>query len=206
MEQRDKEMIARTGPVPLTVLLEFGRSRMSKFPCDEEVTSMKRITVVKTVLAALILMLALPQVSLGAEDDYIKWYGLGGELNGPMRWFGRIGINEYLGAEVIFAMEHISLDCEDGIGDCSSTSLDVGAGAIYELVPGAKIAPYLAGRFILTMRGNGDSETSGTVEAAGGVEYLLMQRLGVSGELNFSFRTDPTHVATGTRIRFYFYF
>jgi hypothetical protein len=179
---------------------------MSSFPCDEEVTSMTRIAVVKTVLAVLILLLALPQVSLCAEDGYIKWYGIGGELNGPMRWLGRIGITEYLGAEVIFAMEHVSLDCEGDNGDCSSTSLDVGTGAIYELVPGATISPYLAGRFILTMIGDGDSETSGTVEAAGGVEYLLMKRLGVSGELNFSFRTNPTRVATATLIRFYFYF
>ena len=167
---------------------------------------MMRIAVVKTVLAALILLLALTQVSLCAEDDFIKWYGLGGELNGPMRWFGRIGITEYLGAEVIFSMEHLSLDCEDGKGDCSYTALDVGTGAVYELVPGAKISPYLAGRFILTMIGNGDSETSGTVEAAGGVEYLLMKRLGLSGELNFKFSTNPTHVATATLIRFYFYF
>jgi hypothetical protein len=167
---------------------------------------MKRFAFINAILAALVLISVLPQVSLGAEGDHIKWYGLGGELNGPKRWFGRIGITEYLGAEVIFAMEHKSRECNKGAGDCDSTTLDVGAGAIYELVPGAKVTPYLAGRFILTMIGNGDSETSGTVEAAGGVEYLLMTRLGISGELNFTFRTDPTRVATATRVRFYFYF
>jgi hypothetical protein len=179
---------------------------MWRFPWHEEVTSMKHIAFINAVLATLILMLVLPQGSLGADGDHIKWYGLGGELNGPKRWFGRIGITEYLGAEVIFAMEHTSRECNKSVGDCDSTTLDVGAGAIYELIPGAKVTPYLAGRFILTMSGNGNSETSGTVEAAGGVEYLLMKRLGFSGELNFRFRTDPTHVATATRIRFYFYF
>jgi hypothetical protein len=167
---------------------------------------MKRVTVINAILATLVFVLVLPQLCLSAEDEHIKWYGLGGELTGTKRWFGRIGISEYLGAEVIFAMEHTSSDCGQGKGDCDSTTLDVGAGAIYDLVPGAKISPYLAGRFILTMSGNGDSETSGTIEAAGGVEYVVMKRLGVSGELNFSFRTDPTHVVTSTRVRFYFYF
>jgi hypothetical protein len=77
---------------------------------------------------------------------------------------------------------------------------------IYDIVPGATISPYRAGRFILTMTGNGESETSGTFEAASGVEYVIMKRLGVSGELNFSFHTDPTQVITSTVIRFHFYF
>ena len=67
------------------------------------------------------------------------------------------------------------------------------------------LTPYIAGRFILTMLGNGDSETSGTVEAAGGVEYVIMKRLGISSELNFNFGTNPSKVMTTTRVRFHFY-
>jgi hypothetical protein len=55
------------------------------------------------------------------------------------------------------------------------------------------------------MTGNGESETAGTVEAATGVEYVILKRLGLSGELNFSFGTNPTKVLTTTRVRFYFY-
>jgi hypothetical protein len=55
------------------------------------------------------------------------------------------------------------------------------------------------------MLGNGTSQTSGTVEAAGGVEYVIMRRLGISGELNFSFGTNPSKVMTTTVMRFYFY-
>jgi hypothetical protein len=167
---------------------------------------MSRSVVVNSVLAAVVFTLIVPQICLGAGDEHIKWYGLGGELTGPKRWFGRVGINEFVGAEVVFGMEHISVDCKDTRGDCDSTKLDVGIGVIYDFVPGAKISPFLAGRFILTMSGDGDSETSGTIEAASGVEYVIMKRIGICGELNFSFRTDPTHVNTSTIVRFYFYF
>jgi hypothetical protein len=159
------------------------------------------------ILALIILApLVLPSSGSAADDDYVKWYGVGGEINGQRRWLGRIGISEYLGTEVIFAMKHMSRECGHSDGDCDSTTLDVGAGVIYEIAPGAAVAPYLAGRFILTMTSNGDSETSGTVESAGGVEYLIRDRIGVSGELNFRFRTDPTEVVTSTVVRFYFYF
>jgi hypothetical protein len=167
---------------------------------------MNRIFSVKAVAAAILLVMIVPQISAAAEDDHIKWYGLGGELTGPKRWFGRIGISEYLGAEIVFGMDHRSYDCKDGKSDCDSTRLDVGAGVIYDFVPGSRISPYLAGRFILTMTGNGDSQTSGTIEAASGVEYVIMKRIGLSGELNFSFHTDPTEVTTTTIVRFYFYF
>jgi hypothetical protein len=42
-------------------------------------------------------------------------------------------------------------------------------------------------------------------ETACGVEYVIMKRLGISGELNFSFHTDPTQIFTSTRVRCYFY-
>jgi hypothetical protein len=167
---------------------------------------MKQTHLAATFLAVAMVVLMVPQASMGAEDEHIKWYGLGGELTGPKRWLGRIGISEYLGTEVLFAMEHYSADCAQGQGDCDFTRLDVGAGVIYDIVPNAGISPYLAGRFILTMTGNGDSETSGTIEAATGVEYVIMKRIGISGELNFSFHTDPTEIATSTVVRFYFYF
>jgi hypothetical protein len=151
------------------------------------------------------LVLALTQASTAQEDEHIKWYGVGGELDDPHHWFGRIGVTENLGAEIIFGMEHVSRDCAGGQGDCDVTQLDVGAGFVYDLVPTGQITPYLGGRFILSMIGNGESETSGTVEAASGIEYVIMKRIGLSAELNFSFSTDPTHILTTTRMRFYFY-
>ena len=138
-------------------------------------------------------------------QEYIKWYGVGGELNGARRWFGRIGISESFGAEVIFAMEHQSQDCGPHV-DCDYTRLDIGIGGIYDVAPFSKVSPYLAGRFILTMTGDGESNTSGTIEAAGGVEYVILKRIGLRGELNFSFQTDPTRVATTTIVGFFFYF
>ena len=166
---------------------------------------MRSFSTVKTLISVCVLLLALTLASSAQEDGHIRWYGVGGELDAPHHWFGRIGITENLGAEIIFGMEHISLDCEHGDGDCDETKLDVGTGFIYDFVPSGQITPYLAGRFILSMIGNGESETSGTVEAAGGVEYVIMRRIGLSGELNFSFGTDPTHILTTTRVRFYFY-
>jgi hypothetical protein len=164
--------------------------------------SFSRVMIPITIFIA---VLALTQVAIAQDGDHVKWYGVGGEVTDPHHWLGRVGITEALGAEIIFGMEHISMDCPGGEGDCDQTSLDVGAGLIYDLVPSSQITPYLGGRFILSMTGNGESETSGTVEAASGVEYVIMKRLGLSGELNFSFGTDPTHILTTTRVRFYFY-
>jgi hypothetical protein len=167
---------------------------------------MNRISAFSALLMITVLILTAPSICSAQDGEHIKWYGLGGELTGPHRWLGRIGINEYLGTEVIFGMEHTSYDCHGGAGDCDSTALDVGVGVIYDFVPSARISPYLAGRFILTMTGNGESDTAGTIEAASGVEYIIMKRIGLSGELNFSFHTDPTKVKTSTIVRFYFYF
>ncbi len=158
------------------------------------------------VRASLLISCALLiMVGTLAAQEYYKWYGIGGELNGERRWLGRIGISENFGTEVIFSMEHISQDCPGGKGDCDYTSLDIGLGAIYDVAPFSNVSPYLAGRFILTMTGDGDSETSGTIEAAGGVEYLILKRIGLRGELNFSFHTEPTQVRTTTLIGFLFY-
>jgi hypothetical protein len=159
----------------------------------------------ETLVFMLLLVLASVSVAPAQDDEHIKWYGVGGELDDPHHWFGRLGVTENLGAEIVFGMEHISKDCEHGEGDCDVTQLDVGAGFIYDFVPASQVTPYMAGRFILSMIGNGESETSGTVEAAGGIEYVILKRIGLSGELNFSFSTDPTHVLTTTRVRFYFY-
>jgi len=165
---------------------------------------MKRTAKAALIVLSLFLMLPLPTICRAGDGDNMKWYGIGGELNEPKRWFGRIGINEYLGTEVIFALEHVSPDCKNN--DCDYTRVDIGAGVIYDLLPGERLSPYLASRFILVMTDNGDSETSATVEAAGGVEYLIMEHLGVSVELNARFHTDPTEVGTTTRGRFYVYF
>lgn len=167
---------------------------------------MNRLSVFSVLIVIMVLMLTTARICSAQDGEHIKWYGLGGELTGPNRWLGRIGINEYLGTEVIFGMEHTSHDCQGSKTDCDSTALDVGIGVIYDFVPSARISPYLAGRFILTMTGNGESDTAGTIEAASGVEYIIMKRIGLSGELNFSFHTDPTKVKTSTIVRFYFYF
>jgi hypothetical protein len=159
----------------------------------------------KAVVATLTLALALTQAGFAQDGEYVKWYGVGGELDDPHHWLARIGVTENLGAEVIFGMEHISMDCPSGHGDCDETHLDVGTGLIYDFLSSGQMTPYVAGRFILSMTGDGESETSGTVEAASGVEYVIMKRIGLSGELNFGFSTDPTHILTTTRVRCYFY-
>jgi hypothetical protein len=171
----------------------------------KEVEEMKFLSAIKALITVCILVLALTHVSTAQSDDYIKWYGVGGELDAPHHWLGRIGVTETLGAEIIFGMEHISMECDTGDGDCDETQLDVGGGLIYDFAPFSQVTPYVAGRFILSMTGDGTSETSGTVEAAGGAEYVIMKRIGLSSELNFSFSTDPTHILTTTRVRFYFY-
>lgn len=161
---------------------------------------MKSIVIFSVFASFMLAILVTPS----AAQEYVKWYGIGGELNGPRRWLGRIGISESFGAEVIFSMEHISQDC-GAKTDCDFTSLDIGLGGIYDVAPSSKVSPYLAARFILTMTGDGESQTSGTIEAAGGVEYLILKRIGLRGELNFSFHTEPTRVGTTTLISFLFY-
>ncbi len=166
---------------------------------------MRSFSTAKIIVIMFLLVLAVARVAPAQDAEHIKWYGVGGDLNDPHHWFGRLGVTQNLGAEIIFGMEHTSKDCEHGDGDCDVTQLDVGAGFIYDFAPASQITPYVGGRFILSMIGNGESKTAGTVEAASGVEYVIMKRIGLSGELNFSFSTDPTHVLTTTRVRFYFY-
>jgi hypothetical protein len=166
---------------------------------------MKRFSFAACILTIATFAVLLPQFAFAQEP--FKWYGIGGEITGesgePRRWLGRLGIGEQLGVEALFAMEHIS---GTGINeDNDFTRLDVGAGLIYDVAPAASVTPYLAGRFILVMTGDGESNTAGVVETACGVEYVIMKRLGISGELNFSFHTNPTQIFTSTRVRCYFY-
>jgi hypothetical protein len=166
---------------------------------------MKRLSLATCLLTIATFAVLLPQFA--AAQEPFKWYGIGGELTGesgePRRWLGRLGLGEQLGIEALFAMEHLS---GTGIHDGQDyTRLDVGGGVIYDVAPLAEVTPYFAGRFILVMTGNSTDNTSGVVEAACGVEYVIMKRLGLSGELNFSFHTDPTQIFTSTRVRCYFY-
>jgi hypothetical protein len=151
-----------------------------------------------------------PQRACAGPDEPFRWYGIGGELtttfDEPRRWLGRIGLTEDVGAEILFAMQHTSGECRGEGADCDYTRIDVGTGVIYDVAPGALLTPYLAGRFVLSTIADGDDQTLGIIEAAGGVEYAAMKRVGLSAELNFSMRTDPTQVLTSTRVRFYFYF
>jgi hypothetical protein len=169
---------------------------------------MKRCSLAASLFAVAVLATALPQMVWATPDEPFKWYGVGGEITSdsgqPRRWLGRIGISDQMGAEVLFAMQHTSADC--GQTDCDATRIDIGAGLIYDVAPAAAITPYCAGRFILTSVGDGESNTSGTIELAGGVEYVIMKRLGISGELDFTVRTDPSEIGTTTRVKFYFYF
>jgi len=168
---------------------------------------MSRMREIGLLLFAVLAIVVMSFPVQAEEDNFVKWYGFGGEITEPHRWLGRLGITEDLGAEIIFGFEHRSDDCDNDNDskDCDFTRMDIGAGFIYDFVPASNLTPYVAGRFILTMLGNGTSETSGTVEAAGGVEYVIMKRLGISGELNFNFGTNPSKVMTTTVVRFYFY-
>ncbi len=168
---------------------------------------MSRMNEIGLLLFAVLAIVVMSFPVQAEEDNFVKWYGFGGEITEPHRWLGRLGITEDLGAEIIFGLEHRSDDCSNGSdgNDCDFTKMDIGAGFIYDVIPASKLTPYIAGRFILTMLGNGSSEVSGTVEAAGGVEYVIMRRLGISSELNFNFGTNPSKVMTTTVVRFYFY-
>lgn len=172
---------------------------------------MKRFLVSSWLFGIGALALIIPRLGYASPDEPFRWYGIGGDItavaNEPRRWLGRIGISEDLGAEVLFAMQHVSGGCKDTAhNNCDYTRIDIGTGVIYDVAPGSAITPYLAGRFILSMTGNGNDETAGIIEAAGGAEYAIMKRLGVSAELNLSVRTDPAQILTSTRMRFYFYF
>ena len=163
----------------------------------------------RSVLTCLLAIAALAVISprLFAADEPFKWYGIGGEITThseePRRWLGRLGLGEQLGIEALFAMQHLSDNSDHADNDY--TRLDIGGGVIYDVAPFATITPYFAGRFTLVMTSNGQDDTSGMVEAACGVEYIMAKRVGLSGELNFNFNTDPTRIFTSTRVRCYFY-
>ena len=171
---------------------------------------MTRFSLATFVLTVCAVAVMLPQLAAAAPDEPFRWYGLGGEITSesgnPRRWLGRVGVTEQIGAEIVFAMAHRSSDDES----CEITRLDFGGGVIYDVAPSAPVTPYFAGRMILNIAGvdcnSHHNETAGTVEIACGAEYVIMKRLGLSGELNFSFETDPTAVFTSTRVRAYFYF
>lgn len=174
---------------------------------------MKTFSTATCIFAITTFAVLLPQFSYAAPAEPFKWYGLGGELTGesnePRRWLGRLGISEDLGLEGIFAMQHRSRECGAASeGDCDLSRLDFGAGVIYDVAPSAAITPYFAGRLIVTWTGEDGhhDDTSATAETACGAEYVIMKRLGISGELNFRFHTDPTEIVTSTRVRAYFYF
>ncbi len=164
-----------------------------------------KILSVGTSLLIVAMLIANSPANAGATPEVVKWYGVGGELNGPTRWLGRIGLNEYLGVEVVFSMLHETHETADKKSTTVSR-IEIGPGIIYDVVPGQSISPYLAGRFILILEGNDKSDVSGGIEACGGVEYLILKRIGISGELNFRFQTEPSTVYTTTLVRFYFYF
>jgi len=168
---------------------------------------MKRLSISSCLLVAAMLAVLIPQLAWAAEEPF-KWYGIGGDLttvsSEPRRWLGRIGMSDDLGAEILFSLQHV--ECDNPLIDCDYTRVDVGAGFIYDLVPSATLTPYVAGRFILSMADNGEDENSGIIETAGGIEYVISKRVGLSAELNFSIQTDPTVILTSTRTRFYFYF
>ena len=168
---------------------------------------MSRMHEIGLLFIALLAVVVMSCPVQAEEGNFVKWYGIGGQITEPHRWLGRLSIAEDLGAEIIFGLEHRSDDCssENDSKNCDFTKMDIGAGFIYDFVQASELTPYVAGRFILTMLGNGNSETSGTVEAAGGVEYVIMRRLGISGELNFNFGTNPSKVITTTVVRAYFY-
>jgi len=169
---------------------------------------MKHPSVPSCLLFAATLVVLVTQVGWAADEPF-KWYGVGGDLtsvsNEPRRWLARIGMSDDLGAEILFSLQHIEEDCGT-LADCDFTRVDIGAGFIYDLVPSASLTPYFAGRFILSMADNSHEDNSGIIEAAGGVEYVIAKRVGISAELNFSIQTEPTTILTSTRMRFYFYF
>ncbi|MFZ1946111.1 MAG: hypothetical protein WAW06_01025 [bacterium] len=171
---------------------------------------MRRSTATSCILAAAVvtaLIAALvPGIVAASPEEPFRWYGLGGEITSdsgcPRHWLARIGIDDQLGAEVLFALMH----AEAAGFSHDVTRIDIGAGLIYDLAPTAVITPYGAARFILNITDADETDTGATAEAACGAEYAIGRRLGLSGELNLSLHTDPSEIITSTRVRFYFYF
>jgi hypothetical protein len=162
--------------------------------------------ILAVAVAAAMCAALVPRLAAAYPEEPFRWYGLGGELTSdsgcPRHWLARIGIDDQLGAEVLFALAHT----EVAGSSHDATRVDVGAGLIYDLAPTAAITPYGAARFILSITDADDTDTGATAEAACGAEYAIGGRLGLSGELDFSLHTDPSEIITSTRVRFYFYF
>jgi hypothetical protein len=156
---------------------------------------MKRTRILGLGLLLIALTLVIPSQPK-AEEEPFKWYGIGGELTGPRRWFGRIGITKNVGAEVLFGVNWET----DANSDYS-----LGAGVIYDYAPTAEVTPFTICRFVLRRVDNGTSKTSIQLEAGGGAEYVIKKRVGISAELNFNFSFDPARVMTTTLVRAYFY-
>lgn len=181
---------------------------------------MRRFSLGTCILAVVAFAVLVPQFTFAAPDEPFRWYGLGGEMtseaDNPRRWLGRIGVTELVGVEMIFGMAHQSSDCTNPCNPacahtCYGTRLDLGAGIIYDVAPAAALTPYFAARMVLNLRSEDSprhhhDDTAATFETACGAEYVLMRRLGLSGELNLSLHTDPGEIRTSTRVRAYFYF
>ena len=156
---------------------------------------MKRTRILGLGLLLVTLALIAPSHA-DAQEEPFRWYGVGGELNGPRRWFGRIGVTEHVGAEVLFGVDWESE---------ADSDYSLGAGVIYDYAPAAELTPYTMCRFVLRRVDNGESKTSIQLEAGGGAEYVIKKRIGISAELNFNFSFDPSRVMTTTLLRAYFY-
>lgn len=155
------------------------------------------------ILLALVLVVIMANLAVAKETSG-KWFGIGGEVTQPKRWLGRFGLSPSTGIEAIFSLSHGSVEVMGFESDF--TSVCFGGGLIHDFNAQSSLTPYLAGRLMIEIVSNGDSETSLVIEAAGGLEYLVLKRLGIRGELDFSLGTDPTTVTTSTRVSALFYF
>ncbi|MGQ9603259.1 MAG: hypothetical protein ACUVUU_03525 [bacterium] len=157
----------------------------------------------KKLLVASLLILLLAN-TLTAKETAGKWFGIGGEITGEKRWLGRFGLTPSTGIEAIFALSHESIE---SMGfESNYTRVCFGAGLIHDFNAQSSLTPYIAGRFMLNVVSIEDTDTSVIIEAAGGLEYLLLKRVGIRGELDFTLGTDPTTVTTSTRVSALFYF
>ncbi len=157
----------------------------------------------KRILVASLFILLLAN-ALAAKETSGKWFGIGGDITEPKRWLGRFGLSPSTGIEAIFALAHGSVEFMGFESDF--TSVCFGAGVIHDFNAQSSLTPYIAGRFMLDIVSNDETDTSVVIEAAGGLEYLLFKRVGIRGELDFTLGTDPTTVTTSTRVSALFYF
>jgi hypothetical protein len=75
---------------------------------SEEVMRMSRMHKFGLLFIALVTAVVISSPVHAEEDNFVKWYGFGGEITEPHRWLGRLGVTEDLGAEIIFGIEHRS--------------------------------------------------------------------------------------------------